>query len=209
VAGQGTVAGVVPAKVAALTGGVLKSMMLTKFKGVLVWFVVAALSAAAGLMYQTQAVVQSRGQTGLPECPKPPSTPQTPATKKKGEDEVGGIKPAAGPADYKAIFVKTLGVVAEHFETINYANQFDGRIEARSQVTCDGPLRIFRLAEVTIQPCDDGGFAIQIRINILTEANPKSTIVGRDADLERVLLQRLNISNPMAKEKKGDKSDKP
>jgi hypothetical protein len=189
--------------------GVMLSMMLAKRKGVMVLFVVAALSAAAGLMYQTQAGEQPRGQTGLPDLPKSPTTPQAPAPKNRNEDGARVIKLGSGPAEYKAIFVKTLGVVAEYFETINYANQFDGRIEAWSPVRGDGPLRISRLADVTIQPCVGGDLGIQIRINLITEPNPKSTVVGRDADLERVILQRLNVSKPMAKEKKGDKSDNP
>jgi RNA polymerase sigma factor (sigma-70 family) len=52
----GRAAGVISAKVAALTEGMVKAMFVTKIKGVLaVVLVVAALAGAAGLIYQTQA----------------------------------------------------------------------------------------------------------------------------------------------------------
>jgi WD40 repeat protein len=55
-AGQAATAGVISAKVAALTEGVLKTMLYTKLKVVVaLLLVVAALSGAAGLIYQTQA----------------------------------------------------------------------------------------------------------------------------------------------------------
>jgi RNA polymerase sigma factor (sigma-70 family) len=57
----GRAAGVVSAKVAALTEGVVKAMFVTKIKGVLaVVLIVAALAGAAGLIYQTRAVAQSQ-----------------------------------------------------------------------------------------------------------------------------------------------------
>jgi RNA polymerase sigma factor (sigma-70 family) len=62
-AGQGAAAGVISAQVAALAEGVLKTMLLTKLKIALaVLWVVAALSGAAGLIYQTQAAEQKRPQ---------------------------------------------------------------------------------------------------------------------------------------------------
>jgi RNA polymerase sigma factor (sigma-70 family) len=58
-AGQAAATGVISAKVAALTEGVLKSMFLTKLKiASAVLLVVAALSGTAGLIYQTQAAEQ-------------------------------------------------------------------------------------------------------------------------------------------------------
>jgi RNA polymerase sigma factor (sigma-70 family) len=55
-AGQAAVAGVVPAKVAALTGGVLKAMLLSKLKLPTVGLVlVVLLSGAAGAIYCAQA----------------------------------------------------------------------------------------------------------------------------------------------------------
>jgi hypothetical protein len=55
-AGQATVAGVVPAKVALLTEGVLKAMLLSKLKTLTAGLLlVALLIGAAGAIYQTQA----------------------------------------------------------------------------------------------------------------------------------------------------------
>ena len=56
-AGQATVAGVVPAKVAALTEGVMKAMLLSKLKAATMLLVVATLSGAAGVIWHTQAAV--------------------------------------------------------------------------------------------------------------------------------------------------------
>jgi RNA polymerase sigma factor (sigma-70 family) len=69
-AGKEMVAGVVPAKVAVLTEGVLKSMFLTKLKVVMVLLVVAALSGAAGLIYQTQAAEQPPAQRASDKADK-------------------------------------------------------------------------------------------------------------------------------------------
>jgi hypothetical protein len=55
----GQAAGVVSAKVTALTEGMVKAMFVTKIKAVLaVGLVVAALAGAAGMIYQTQAAEQ-------------------------------------------------------------------------------------------------------------------------------------------------------
>src|SRR5262249_39265269 len=60
-AGQATVAGVVPAKAAALTEGVLKAMLLSKLKASAVGLLLAALLfSAAGTIYLTQAAEQPK-----------------------------------------------------------------------------------------------------------------------------------------------------
>ncbi len=67
----GQAAGVVSAKVAALTEGVVKAMFVSKTKGVLaVVLVVAALGAAAGLIYQTQAADQPKAKEEPPAAKK-------------------------------------------------------------------------------------------------------------------------------------------
>jgi RNA polymerase sigma factor (sigma-70 family) len=59
----GRAAGVLSAKVAALTEGVVKAMFVTRLKSVLaVVLVVAALAGAAGLIYQTQAAEQPKAK---------------------------------------------------------------------------------------------------------------------------------------------------
>ncbi len=62
-AGQATVAGVVPAKVAALMEGVLKAMLLSKLMAATVGLLlVALLIGAAGAIYQTQAAEQPKDE---------------------------------------------------------------------------------------------------------------------------------------------------
>jgi hypothetical protein len=71
----GQAAGVVSAKVAALTEGVVKVMFVTRIKSLLaVVLVVATLAGAAGLLIQTQAGEPPKGQqppVSKPEKPKP------------------------------------------------------------------------------------------------------------------------------------------
>ena len=71
----GQAAGVVSAKVAALTEGVVKAMFVTKIKSVLaVVLVVAALAGAAGLIYQTQAGEQPKAKEEQPAAKKDQKT---------------------------------------------------------------------------------------------------------------------------------------
>jgi RNA polymerase sigma factor (sigma-70 family) len=84
---------------------------------------------------------------------------------------------------YKAVFIKSLAAMAQHFEDISHANLFEGRIEAGScsPVTREGFLDIL--------PCDDDGFLIVVRINKVVKVGTKSV---RDAELERTILKQLN-----------------
>jgi hypothetical protein len=63
-AGQVAATGAIPVKVAALTEGVLKAMMLNKMRLAIVLLLVAATSGAVGLIYQTPATGASEVQTG-------------------------------------------------------------------------------------------------------------------------------------------------
>jgi RNA polymerase sigma-70 factor (ECF subfamily) len=58
-AGQAAATGAISVQVAALTEGVMKTMLLAKLKGVGVLLMVAVLSGTAGLIYQTQAGEQA------------------------------------------------------------------------------------------------------------------------------------------------------
>lgn len=126
-----------------------------------------------------------------------PTTPQSaqPKTDVVGKESAhNGIKPGRGTADYTAIFARTLVVLTEHFENIEYANRYDGRIEARGTVPAKEAPGLIRKAAVTIQPAETGGFVIDVRINKFKEAEPRTMVeqfVGRDAELERRILQRL------------------
>jgi RNA polymerase sigma factor (sigma-70 family) len=57
-AGQAAATGAISVNVAALTEGVMKTMLLTRLKVVMVLFVVAGLTGAAGVIYRTQAAGQ-------------------------------------------------------------------------------------------------------------------------------------------------------
>jgi RNA polymerase sigma factor (sigma-70 family) len=93
------------------------------------------------------------------------------------------------PQEYKAIFIRTLGAMAEHFEQITNANQYEGRIEARTaDVNRTG---IIREGSVSLRLCDDGTYSLAVRVNKVSEAGDKPEVVGRDAELERVILNRM------------------
>jgi hypothetical protein len=98
--------------------------------------------------------------------------------------------------------------MADYFETIEYANQYDGRIEARAPVPLKDLPGVIRLASVNIRVCDDGSLAIDIRINKVKEAAEKAEIVGRDAELERVILRRLNVQSKAKKTVPGSKKER-
>ena len=53
-------------------------------------------------------------------------------------------------------------------------------------------LTIIRQASVSIRACDDGSFSITVRINKVMGEGAKSQVVGRDTELEQVILNRLN-----------------
>jgi RNA polymerase sigma factor (sigma-70 family) len=72
-AGQAAVVGVVPAQVAILTEGVLKTMLLSKLKTATVVLLAALLLGAAGAIYQLQAAEQPKGE----QRNKTPNVPTT------------------------------------------------------------------------------------------------------------------------------------
>jgi RNA polymerase sigma factor (sigma-70 family) len=104
------------------------------------------------------------------------------------------------PPKYKGIFLKVLLVVAEHFEQITDANLYTGRIEAR---TAEAKRSGFiREASVSLLQSNEGGLAITVRVNKVKAAGDQSEVVGRDADLEQVLLSRLD-AQPIQEERPG------
>jgi hypothetical protein len=93
-AGKAAATGAISAKVAALTEGMVKAMLVTKIKGVLaVVLVVAALAGAAGLIYQTQAAEQPKAKEEQPaakndqpkNAKKEPPVKEKPAAEKPAE----------------------------------------------------------------------------------------------------------------------------
>jgi RNA polymerase sigma factor (sigma-70 family) len=188
------VAGVTSVQVAVLTEGVLKSMFLKNLKAVVVvLLVIAALGGAAGIKIQMQGAEapntgpglrQAAGQLPIrPIDDAPPESTYSVGLADRGTVETG--KTAA--QEYKGIFLKTLMAVGEHFEQITYADQYDGRIEARTvDATRTG---ILRDASVVLRRCDDGGFSIAVRVNKVRVTGDQPEIIGRDKELERVILK--------------------
>jgi RNA polymerase sigma factor (sigma-70 family) len=109
------------------------------------------------------------------------------AASSKLDGSEGSIKVESEPPKYRGIFLKMLGVVAERFEQITYANQYDGRIEARAVDA--GRSGITREAIVRLQACDDGGLSITVTVNIVVTVGDKAEVVGRDTDLEQAIVR--------------------
>jgi RNA polymerase sigma factor (sigma-70 family) len=86
-AGQAA-AGMISVKVAALTEGVLKTMLFTKLKIVVVLLLaVVALSGAAGVIYQTQAAEQPKAQAATEQADKE----KQPASEKEKNGSLEGL----------------------------------------------------------------------------------------------------------------------
>jgi RNA polymerase sigma factor (sigma-70 family) len=202
-AGQTALAGAVPAKVAALTEGVLRTMLITKVKTVTTTLlVVAAVGIGGGGLLSrppTTAAEERLPDGAAGQRVSPTRTGSSgPGVGVNSDAGLAGafVTGQPGPAvvgtstEYKAAFVRTLAVVAEHFERITHADQYDGRIEARTGgVAANGT---FRLAYVSLSCREDGKCLLAVRINRLRATGGKSEVLGRDADLERVILTKMS-----------------
>jgi RNA polymerase sigma factor (sigma-70 family) len=192
--GQAAV-GALPPRVAALTEGVLRAMSYHKAKTLVALLLMVSIAplGAGQLIHHAAA-------DGPTDSAKPTPTPlaHRPATSDKevtppeNGSSLGHVKLRRGPQDYKQFFIRALGVVAEYCEHISYANQYDGRIEA-SAGPVEGSPPVTRRAIVSVQVGDDGRFLIAVRVNKVMEAGPKRVVVGRDAELERAILRRLEV----------------
>jgi uncharacterized protein (TIGR03067 family) len=183
-AGQASVAGLVPVKVAALMEGVMKAMLITKLKTVTVALLVVAVAVTGGglLSCSTEAAAQTADE---------PSSPQIFRVEGTGRAKVKASAP-----EYRSIFIKTLAVVTAHFEQITYANQYDGRIEA-SSVAAAGT-EMTRQAFVNLS-CVDGKYSVTVCVKKFRTTGDKSEVIGRDAELERMILKELS-AQPIPKE---------
>jgi hypothetical protein len=97
----GRAASFISLKVAALTEGVMKAMLVTKIKSVLaVVLVIAALAGATGLIYQTHAAEQPRDSNKVVQAPKlgekdvqAPATPAVITSPKSAKKEPDVLTP--------------------------------------------------------------------------------------------------------------------
>jgi RNA polymerase sigma factor (sigma-70 family) len=199
-AGQALAAGPISAKVTALTEGVLKAMFLTKLKtmtGLLL--VLGMVAGGAGLLTQYPTPAQAHTGNAKPT--------QTQAEPPRAETKFEQVTLGQGAASYNATFNRVLDVLGSYFE-IAEANRYEGRIEASPDITAaaNGPkVRRRAVAQITADEC--GGFWIWIQVLVYKDAERKPTPqkdavepessdrrwqpVGRDHDLEQVILARL------------------
>jgi RNA polymerase sigma factor (sigma-70 family) len=155
---------VVPTKVAPLMQGVITAMLIAKLKTVAVVLVaLTAVGVGGGLLSRSTTVAAQAPVVGKQEA-------RTPA------------------AAYKAAFGKTLAVIAEHFEEITYANQYDGRIEA---CTCNPDTSgVLRKADVRLTN-GEGAYFVDIHIR---QVKVSRDIIGRDVNLEAEVLAKLQAT---------------
>ena len=79
---------------------------------------------------------------------------------------------------YKGIFLKVLMVVAEHFEQITHADQYEGRIEAR---TVDAKRTgTIREASASVFQASADGLFITALVNKVKTSGDKSEVIGWD-----------------------------
>jgi RNA polymerase sigma factor (sigma-70 family) len=168
-AGQMAVAGVVAVNVSTLMEGVMKAMLITKLKTITAaLLVVAAVGIGGTLLCRSTTAAAQTARVG----------------DGTGQSETKGSEP-----EYKSIFIRTLGVMAGHFEQITYANQYDGRIEASTQGA--HATGMIRQGYVSLS-CQEGKCFLNVRVIKLRTTGDKSEVVGRDAELERMILTKLN-----------------
>jgi RNA polymerase sigma factor (sigma-70 family) len=179
--------GGLPAGIAALTEGVVRAMFMTKLKTATVMALLLLGLVASGatvLVGPTAAAQHPRTQSAeRPTAPEPMKGVQGERTATGSSvGYVRGGRPEDYRAEYKALFARTLVVMAEHFET-TYAEQFTGRIDARRSIGNR------KAAAVEIRRQDDGRLAVSVKV--LQEATDGKP-AGRDAELELVILRRLD-----------------
>ncbi len=102
------------------------------------------------------------------------------------------VATAREASKYKGLFVKMLGVVAEHFEEITHASQYEGRIEARSVADAKGTA-VVRKVVVQFLEGDDGNLTITVSVQKIATAGDRSRVVGHDAELEQTILGGLDV----------------
>ncbi len=188
-------AGALPPRVVPLTEGVLNAMSYHKAKTLVALLLLVSIAPlGAGQLIRRAAAdgpTESVSPKPTPLTHRPVTSDKDVTPPEKGSS-LGHIKLRRGPQEYKQLFIRALGVVAEHCEHISYANQYDGRIEA-SAVAGQGLPPVTRQAVVSIQTGDDGNFSITVRVNQVRDAGSKREVVGRDAELERAILRRLEV----------------
>jgi RNA polymerase sigma factor (sigma-70 family) len=143
-AGQAAAAGAIAVNVAALAEGVLKSMFLTKLKAIMVLFVVAVLSGAAGLVYQTQAAERPPSQTGAQTVDRDQPTAKNDEQLNQGKNgqKEGQDKPLKKAGQAIVADFKTLNAKEATITIATYTNGAPGNTE--NELAEEGDLELTR-----------------------------------------------------------------
>jgi RNA polymerase sigma factor (sigma-70 family) len=226
---EAAVVGIVPARVAALAERMLQSMFLAKIKTMAtVLLTLGMLVTGAGLLtHRMVAAQQARTEQDSVQSANLPSDglKQEEETQAlhlvefvdSGNVSSSGGKPEpartdldrlqpGGSSAYKSLFGKTLALMAEYFEQIDYANQYDGRIEGSTVAAVQEPPPLTRRGSVLICAGDEGSFSVSVRIYKGMADGDKWRPVGRDAELESMVLQRLKHQQDQKEGRPGDPS---
>jgi hypothetical protein len=186
-AGQAA-AGVVALHVAALTEGVLKAMLLTKLKGVmLVLLVAVAVVGSGGVLYRTQAA--GPGEPGLPPVtPRAVAAQDAPAAGEPGEDKHQASKEPKGKAEGDTPKENTARNNAD--ESVKPSKPTADRVKLVRQMYAKLPCEIIGFAEPAkriVSWQNDG----RARMVTLEDANGKKLaiyLVPKLGDTTNVLL---------------------
>jgi RNA polymerase sigma factor (sigma-70 family) len=184
-AGQGIASGIVSTQVAFLVKGVMKAMLVSKLKALSSWVLVfGVLALGAGMVGQHSTAAQSTARQ--PENARK-STAEPSLTSRGGSTQV---------ADYNALFDRAVKVVA-HFFTLEYANRFDGRIDTQPATMTSvgdemqGP-SVRRRASIQIRNDDANRLEVAVQVYRETMHKLEWRSAGRDTELEKTILQRIN-----------------
>jgi hypothetical protein len=195
----GHLAGMVPAAVAALTEGTLKTMLLTKIKVLTGSLLVLSLLVLGAGQFPSPG---ARAEQGKPTAEK--RTPEG-ADKEQAAEDDSLVWLEMPQEPYSALFVRALAVIGEHFE-LAYTNRYEGRIESAPAITrgkqANEPA-IQRRGILLIRVADVGGYMVQVRVlreREITQPAEGWQPIGRDRDLERAILRRLTSEAEKKKE---------
>jgi RNA polymerase sigma factor (sigma-70 family) len=130
-AGQVAATGAIPVKVAALTEGVLKAMMLNKMRLAIVLLLVAATSGAVGLIYQTPATGASEVQTGSRAHEKagPMPLPVDGIREPRRDFKLDGKVPEAQVPRFEDLFDRSRPLPEDGIWELRRDFKLDGKVE--------------------------------------------------------------------------------
>jgi hypothetical protein len=166
-AGQTTVAGLVPSKVAVLTGGVLKTMFMTKLKGVMALMLVMAATIGIGagsLGYGTAAGQQNEGSNADAVASQPGGPPEGNRSADKSSK-----KPRGAEVDSLAATVNGEPILAEDV----YAAAYLSLPDAHNLTALDRSRRITAVWSTTLDRVIEREMIVQEAFTATKAGNAK------------------------------------